>query len=95
MMVEGHPLASYDLAERAKALQVPLLIVAGDSDANYVAPSRLHAQPLHAAVRGSTLALMPGTGHFPFVEDPARFAASVAAFLARHGLPPLASEREA
>jgi proline iminopeptidase len=95
MMVEGHPLASYDLAERARPLRAPLLIVAGDSDANYVAPWQLHAQPLHAAVRGSSLALMPGTGHFPFVEDPAGFAASVAAFLARHGLPPLAGEREA
>jgi proline iminopeptidase len=64
-----HPLNRYDLAERASALRAPLLIVASNHDANYIAPAGLHARPLHAALRGSELLSVEDAGHFPFVEQ--------------------------
>ncbi len=88
-----HPLHKYDLAERAAGLQSPLLIVAGDSDANYVAMPSTHAQPIHAAVSGSKLVTIEGGSHFPFAEDPDGFARIVTRFLSNQGLLPAESDR--
>ena len=88
-----HPLARYDLAERAAGLQSPLLIVAGESDANYVAMPSTHAQPIHAAVSGSELVTIKGAGHFLFAQDPGGFARIVTRFLSNQGLLPAESDR--
>ena len=84
-----HPLASYDLAERAARLTRPLAIVASSSDENYVAPFERHAKLLHDRVRGSELAVLEGAGHFPFVENPASFARATTGALTALGLPPV------
>jgi hypothetical protein len=41
-----------------------------------------HAHDLHAQLPGSRLEVFAGAGHFPQVDDPARFAAVVADFVA-------------
>jgi len=87
-----HPLAKYDLAERAVGLQSPLLIVAGESDANYVAMPGTHAQPIHAAVPGSELVTIKEGSHFLFAEDPDGFAGIVTSFLSKQGLLPAESD---
>jgi pimeloyl-ACP methyl ester carboxylesterase len=80
-----HPMASYDLAQRALGLrtEIPVLIVSSNHDANYVAKAETHAIPLHRAIPGSELLIWDDVGHFPFVERPKDFAATVADFLAR------------
>ncbi len=59
---------------------VPVLFVAGGRDA--VIPVG-HTVAAHALIPGSRLELFDGSGHFPHVEHPDRFAAVVAEFLAR------------
>ena len=71
----------YDLADDARHVTLPTLIVASESDANYVAPPAIHARPLSAAMQRATLVEFEGLGHFPFVEMPERFANSVATWL--------------
>ena len=51
--------------------QMPTLIVWGDQDK--IIPL-VHAFQAHEAIPGSRLEVMEGAGHFPHVEDPARFA---------------------
>ena len=50
----------------------PLAIVWGELDPVAVTP---RAERLHAARPDSTLAVLGGVGHYPMIEDPARFAA--------------------
>ena len=93
MFDSENPLFKYDLAERAAGLQSPLLIVAGESDANYVAMPSVHAQPIHEAVSGSELVIVEGAGHFLFAQDPNGFARIVTRFLSKQGLLPAESDR--
>ena len=68
------------LPERLATLAVRVLLVAGEYDIwpTYAALSRL------AALLGNAeLALLPRAGHFPWIDDPAAFAAIVDEFLAR------------
>ena len=58
---------------------MPVLVVAGDEDVR--APVTV-ARELHAAIPGSTLVGLPGTGHVVSLEAPDRFEAEVRAFLA-------------
>lgn len=76
-----HPMTRYDLAERAARVTVPVLIIASDSDANYVTPHRLHALPMAERCRCARLDLMTDIGHFPFIEGATEFAARVDSFL--------------
>ncbi len=59
--------------------QIPVLIAWGTEDT--VIPYR-HAEIANAAIPGSVLATFEGSGHFPFHDEPARFAALLADFLA-------------
>jgi pimeloyl-ACP methyl ester carboxylesterase len=61
------------------AIALPALIVVGEEDGiTPVAESRA----MHAAIRGSTLAVLPRAGHLASLEAPMGFNAAVAAFLA-------------
>jgi proline iminopeptidase len=73
--------AQYDLAARAASLTCPLLIVGSDSDANYVAPIHIHAEPIHEATKGSKLSVISESGHFPFIDQQQAFQAAVSEFL--------------
>lgn len=77
--MHGHPLATEAAFAR---LTVPTLLVHGADDAVIAAEDSAWA---HEALPGSTLALLPGVGHAPFAEDPERFNADLAAFMATLG----------
>ena len=73
----GQRVSAADRVYLAEAL--PLLLVWGGADT--VIPVS-HAHELHALLPGSRLEVFAGAGHFPQVDDPARFAAVVAEFVA-------------
>ncbi len=52
------------------AAQMATLIVWGESDR--IIPAS-HAEAAHAGIEGSRLHVFPGAGHFPYLDDPARF----------------------
>jgi pimeloyl-ACP methyl ester carboxylesterase len=62
-----------------------VLLVAGEYD---IWPTCAAVRELAALFGNADLALLPGTGHFPWVDDPASFAAVVLEFLARRPAPP-------
>lgn len=59
--------------------QMPTLIVWGENDR--IIPVE-HGRRAHAAIPGSRLAVIPGTGHFPHAEEPAHFVSILRDFLA-------------
>lgn len=61
-------------------IDVPTLIVAGDEDA--IIPMT-EAKGMQAAIRGSTLEVITGTGHLSNLERPAAFNHVVSEFLAK------------
>ena len=68
-----------DLApERIKTLRLPTLILWGAQD-RLIPP--VNAQKFHADIPGSQLVILPGLGHVPQEEDPARSIVPVRAFL--------------
>jgi pimeloyl-ACP methyl ester carboxylesterase len=73
------------LPERLAALAAPVLLVAGEYD---IWPTSAAVRELAALVDSAGLALLPRTGHFPWVDDPASFVAVVDEFLARRPVPP-------
>ncbi len=61
-----------------RELEAPVLLVAGEYDVSLPPDS---AAALAAAFPRATLATQPGAGHSPWLDDPARFASTVADFL--------------
>jgi pimeloyl-ACP methyl ester carboxylesterase len=68
------------LPERLAALAMPVLLVAGEYD---IWPTSASVRALAALFGNAGVALLPRTGHFPWVDDPAAFAALVDEFLGR------------
>lgn len=66
--------------ERLAALQMPVLILVGDTD-RLVPPE--HAQQFHSAIAGSELVTFAQTGHIPQEEKPDESATAVREFLYR------------
>lgn len=66
-----------DLLEEIAALNVPTLIIHGRSDIIPLASSDFISRQIPAA----RLLVLEESGHFPFVEQPSRFAAEITAFL--------------
>jgi len=74
-----------DLApERIHTLHVPTLILWGAKD-RLIPP--VNAEKFHADIAGSQLVVLPGLGHVPQEEDPARSVAPVRAFLGLEAAP--------
>ena len=73
------------LPGRLAALAAPVLLVAGEYD---IWPTCTAVRELAALFGNADLALLPGTGHFPWVDNSASFAAVVLEFLARRPAPP-------
>lgn len=80
--------ASFDpdpaLPGRLAALAAPVLLVAGEYD---IWPTCEAVRRLAALLGNADLAVLPRTGHFPWVDDPASFTAIIRDFLARHPAP--------
>jgi 4,5:9,10-diseco-3-hydroxy-5,9,17-trioxoandrosta-1(10),2-diene-4-oate hydrolase len=66
------------LVERLPSLEVPTLVVWGSRDRVF---PESHARGAVARLREGSLAVIPGCGHMPHVECPARFLASLSEFL--------------
>ena len=62
----------------------PVLLVAGEYD---IWPTCASVRALAALLGNAELALLPRGGHFPWVDDPVSFAATVHEFLARRPAP--------
>jgi pimeloyl-ACP methyl ester carboxylesterase len=73
----AYGLAEADLRESLPAVDVPTLLVCGDSDER--SPPDV-AEALHRSIPASRLVMMPG-GHECHLEFPERFNAEVRAFL--------------
>jgi pimeloyl-ACP methyl ester carboxylesterase len=71
---------NYATAERLAALQMPVLILSGDSD-RLVPPE--HARQFHDAIAGSEIVIFETTGHIPQEERPDQSAMAVREFLHR------------
>jgi len=75
-IVDGN-LVSVEYADRLASITVPTLITVGDHD--QVAPSISEA--MHTLIKGSTLSLIPESGHMTFVDQPALYVKVVNDFL--------------
>jgi pimeloyl-ACP methyl ester carboxylesterase len=72
--------AEADLRDVLATVDVPTLILCGDRDVRAPLPV---AQALHAAIPGSELVVLPGTGHVSPVEAPELFNHELRRFLRR------------
>jgi len=81
---EGVAAALRGLAERPDSrpvlakIDVPTLIVVGEEDV--ITPPAL-AEAMHAGIKGSRLAVIPGAGHLPNLETPDAFNGALIGFL--------------
>jgi 3-oxoadipate enol-lactonase len=60
-------------------ISAPTLVMVGDQD---VATVPAKAERIHAAIRGSRLAIIPGAGHSASVEEPAFVSAALVEYFA-------------
>ena len=70
--------AVFDTTAELPSLTIPTQVVAGRYD--FICGPR-RAQELHAAIPGSELVVLEGSGHFGHIEQPELFASTVAAFV--------------
>jgi len=61
-----------------KRLTAPVLLYAGELDPMVTPAVVMEAAPLF---NDATVAIQPGAGHFPWVDDPAAFASAISSFL--------------
>jgi pimeloyl-ACP methyl ester carboxylesterase len=73
-------LSSRPLPERLAALGKPLQVVFGDQDRRW----RPSSAAGYRAVPGATVAMLPGAGHTPILEDPPHTAALLLPFTTTH-----------
>ena len=76
------------LPSRLASLSKPFLVIFGEEDRRWRSSSTAD----YRAVHGATVEILPGLGHMPILEDPARTASCLLAFTAaqaaREGLKP-------
>src|SRR5581483_8143626 len=72
----------FDCLDRVREIHLPTLIIAGEDD--LWTPPRFQ-QYLAEHIAGSRLVLLPGTGHYPFVERADQFNQEMARFLEECG----------
>lgn len=72
------------LIDRLAALTVPTLLVVGEHD---IWPTRHAVAALAERLSSARLTVQPASGHFPWVDDPQTFAATVESFLSAAAAP--------
>ena len=82
LLAEHPPSGENNFADRADEVRQPTLLIWGSEDPR-ADPER--ARALAERMKSARLVTIPGSGHFPFLERPERFAELVLAF-ADHGL---------
>lgn len=75
-VIDGN-LTSVEYTDRLSSIQVPTLITVGDHDECDLSLS----QEMHEKIAGSTLVILPKSGHMTFVDQPTLFLAKVDEFL--------------
>ena len=75
-------LGAWDLSAQLGHVRVPTLVVHGEADVVPFATS----QGFAAAIPGAELRVLPGVGHFPWMENPVPFFTAVNTFLRRENL---------
>jgi proline iminopeptidase len=83
----GGGAAGYDVRRRLHEIDAPTLVIAGGFD--WVCPPAA-ARTIAAGIGGAELVILPGSGHFPFSEQPAELHQVVAGFLEHAGVTSLA-----
>jgi pimeloyl-ACP methyl ester carboxylesterase len=76
--VAGHIGAETDLRPVLPTVNVPTLVLHGESDAR---SPLANAEVLHSAISTSQLVVLPGLGHACIVEDPEACAAEIRRFV--------------
>ncbi|MEX0800192.1 MAG: alpha/beta fold hydrolase [Dehalococcoidia bacterium] len=71
-------LSEFDLRPRLSEIEVPTLVIAGAHDRSVTVEK---AKQTADALPNGTLAVMEGSGHYPFVEEPEAFMTAVREFL--------------
>jgi pimeloyl-ACP methyl ester carboxylesterase len=69
---------NYHLDDRLKHIHVPVLIIWGDRDTSVV---RRQVDTLVERIPDAGLVVLPGAGHYGFIDAPAAYAAAVRTFL--------------
>lgn len=69
---------NYHLDDRLRRVRVPLLVMWGDRDADV---SRYEVETMVEAVADARLEVLPGAGHYGFLDAPAAYASAVRSFL--------------
>jgi len=84
-----YDLGRKDFSRRLGEIACPTLVVGGDSDQNVVAGRHPLDSPMRirALVPGANLAIMPGSRHYPQIDNPELFNAIVIPFL-KHSIAP-------
>lgn len=72
----------FEVRTRLASLRVPTLCMVGEHD--FIC-SPVQAEAIATAVPGARLSRFAGSGHFPWIEEPAAFRAALGDFLAAHG----------
>ncbi|WP_329613012.1 alpha/beta hydrolase [Streptomyces brevispora] len=80
MQATRHYLEEQALPARLTALGKPLLVIFGEEDRRWRSSSAAD----YRAVPGANVELLPGLGHSPILEDPARTATPLLAFTTVH-----------
>lgn len=75
----AHCAPSFNTLDRLGSLRVPTLLISGADD--WIMPIPQALGRLEAAIPGARAEILEGSGHFPFVEEPARFHSALRQWL--------------
>ena len=81
----------YDLLPKLQSLDIPTLVIVGDSD--FIPP--VVASHIAAAIPNATLVTIEDCGHFSYLEKPAETRRAIDEFLRRSAQPPKRSHESA
>lgn len=74
-------LATYNVRAELPSITAPTLVVTGDDD--FIMPAEICGAAVASAIPKAEHVLIPRSGHFPFLEQPAAFDAAVRDWLSR------------
>jgi proline iminopeptidase len=75
-------IAGFDSRSWLHTINLPTLVIGGRDD--FITPLEEGAERLASGLPQADLEVFDESGHFPFVEEPARFSQTVCGWLARH-----------
>lgn len=73
-------LATYNVRDDLSRIAAPTFVISGDDD--FITPAELCGARVAGGIRGARQAVIAGSGHFPFYENPAAFDEALRPFLA-------------